>query len=121
MHLLQEKLASAPPVPTISQPAASGRAAQPSQLRPRVPAQPRPGQRAELLATLRAKAMAGAPAPSAGRLAIVEELKTKYWQALAQGALPPPSTAGGAPSHPAPEEGTVWSPLQEASSDKVGS
>ena len=32
-----------------------------------------------------------------------------------------PSTAGGAPSHPAPEEGTVWSPLQEASSDKVGS
>ena len=80
-----------------------------------------PNQRAELLATLRGKTLAEASAPSAGRLAIVEELKTKYWQALAQGALPPPSTAGGAPSHPAPEEGTVWSPLQEASSDKVGS
>jgi len=60
--------------------------------------------RAELLATLKAKALAGAPAPSAGRLAIVEELKTKYCQALAQGALPQPSTTGGASPRPAPED-----------------
>ena len=44
-----------------------------------------PSGRAELLATLKAKALAGAPAPSAGRLAIVEELKMKYLGSTAPG------------------------------------